>query len=100
MKAKENLTPTQIANSLEKLCGWELRGKELVRTLKFNDFVEAFGFMTQAARVSEKLNHHPIWTNCYNSVEMRLYTHSSQGITNLDIAWAMEVGKLLSKSGN
>ena len=58
---------------------WELisseQGSFLKRTFKFNDFIEAWGFMSQIAIMAEKMNHHPEWSNVYNRVEIILTTH-------------------------
>jgi 4a-hydroxytetrahydrobiopterin dehydratase len=54
----------------------ELDGK-LVREFEFPDFITAFAFMTRVAMVAEKMNHHPEWTNVYNTVKIRLSTHDA-----------------------
>ncbi|NUR13804.1 MAG: 4a-hydroxytetrahydrobiopterin dehydratase, partial [Bradyrhizobium sp.] len=58
------------------------------RTFVFKDFNEAFGFMTRAALVAEKMDHHPEWRNVYKTVEVVLSTHDAGGVTALDIALA------------
>ena len=70
--------------------GWtkSADGKAMEKTFKFANFVEAFGFMTQAAIHAEKLNHHPEWFNVYNRVEVRLTTHDTGGISPLDVKLA------------
>lgn len=59
---------------------WEEQGGALTRTFVFSDFVAAFGFMTRAALIAEKMNHHPEWTNVYNRVEVRLTTHDAGNV--------------------
>lgn len=59
---------------------WREEENSLVRTFEFNDFVEAFGFMTKVALLAEKMNHHPYWINVYNRVEIRLNTHDAGGV--------------------
>jgi 4a-hydroxytetrahydrobiopterin dehydratase len=54
----------------------------------FKDFNAAFGFMTRAALVAEKLDHHPEWSNVYKTVSVTLSTHDAGGLTTLDIALA------------
>ena len=54
----------------------------------FANFVEAFGFMTQAALVAERMDHHPEWSNVYNRVEVTLATHDAGGVTDKDVALA------------
>ena len=67
--------------------GWAaVPGKDAIRKIwKFRNFSEAWGFMSRAALVAEKLNHHPDWTNVYNVVDVTLTTHSAKGLTSLDI---------------
>ena len=67
--------------------GWAaVPGKDAIRKVwKFKSFSEAWGFMSRAALVAEKLNHHPDWTNVYNVVDVTLRTHSAKGLTKLDI---------------
>jgi 4a-hydroxytetrahydrobiopterin dehydratase len=72
---------------------WVLNDQCIQRVLMFKDFVEAFSFMTTAALLSEKLNHHPNWENVYNKVTITLSTHDVGGLTDLDfkLAKAMDV---------
>ena len=59
---------------------WIEKDNQLIGTFDFDDFVEAFSFMTQVALVAEKMNHHPDWTNVYNKVEIRLTTHDAGNV--------------------
>ena len=56
---------------------WKEEDNKLKKTFKFNDFVEAFGFMSQVAILAEKMNHHPNWSNVYNTVSFELNTHDA-----------------------
>lgn len=58
------------------------------RTFMFADFNEAFGFMTRAALVAEKMDHHPEWSNVYQRVDVILSTHDAGGVTELDVKLA------------
>ena len=60
----------------------------IFRKFVFRDFNEAFGFMTRAALVAEKNDHHPEWKNVYKTVEVVLATHDAGGVTGLDIEFA------------
>jgi 4a-hydroxytetrahydrobiopterin dehydratase len=60
----------------------------IVRTYRFSDFTAAFGFMTRAALMAEKLDHHPEWFNVYNRVDVTLATHDADGVTELDVTLA------------
>ena len=70
--------------------GWQMApGREAItKTFKFKDFADAFGWMTRVAIHAEKLNHHPEWSNVYNSVHVTLTTHDAGGLTSLDVKLA------------
>jgi 4a-hydroxytetrahydrobiopterin dehydratase len=94
MKA-EKLTDKQIADELEKLPGWAIKGGNLHHTFEFVDFNEAFGFMTRAALIAESMGHHPDWSNVWNKVDVKLSTHSIGGLSNLDFQLAAKMQKLV-----
>jgi 4a-hydroxytetrahydrobiopterin dehydratase len=75
---------------LAQLPGWTAAdGREaIVKTFRFADFNQAFGFMTRIALAAEKLDHHPEWFNVYNRVEVTLATHDAGGLTELDVTLA------------
>jgi 4a-hydroxytetrahydrobiopterin dehydratase len=56
---------------------WEEKDNALYRKFEFKNFNEAFAFMTQVALEAEKMDHHPRWTNVWNTVEVWLNTHSA-----------------------
>ena len=76
--------------------GWTLEegGKALVRTIKFKDFSEAFGFLTRVALYAEKADHHPEFTSVWNRVDFRLTSHDAGGITDRDRALAEAIDSL------
>ena len=76
--------------------GWEpIEGRDAVKkTYVFRNFVEAFGFMTQAAIWAEKLNHHPEWFNVYKTGEVTLTTHDLDGLGPLDLKLAQKMDAL------
>ena len=78
------------AAALKRLPGWAaVEGRDAItRTFKFADFNAAFGFMTRAALMADKLDHHPEWFNAYNRVEVTLATHDADGVTELDVQLA------------
>ncbi len=92
------LSETERTNDLAALLagGWQMvEGRDAIRReFKFTNFVEAFGFMTRAALVAEKLNHHPEWFNVYNKVDVTLTTHDADGLSMLDIKLAKRMAKL------
>ena len=82
--------------ALAKLSGWsEAEGRDAItRKFTFRDFNQAFGFMTRAALVAEKLDHHPEWFNVYKTVDVTLSTHDADGLTELDVKLAETMDKL------
>jgi 4a-hydroxytetrahydrobiopterin dehydratase len=82
--------------ALGRLKGWsEVAGRDAIsRKFVFADFNAAFGFMTRAALVAEKLDHHPEWFNVYKTVEVTLSTHDAGGVTERDIQLAEAMDKI------
>jgi 4a-hydroxytetrahydrobiopterin dehydratase len=82
--------------ALGLLKGWsEANGRDAItKKFVFADFNQAFGFMTRAALVAEKLDHHPEWFNVYKTVDVTLSTHDAGGLTDLDIKLAEMMDKL------
>jgi 4a-hydroxytetrahydrobiopterin dehydratase len=83
-------------SALARLKGWsEVKGRDAIsKKFVFADFNQAFGFMTRAALVAEKLDHHPEWFNVYKTVEVTLSTHDAGGLTELDVKLAEAMDKL------
>lgn len=74
---------------------WKEENNSLKRVFKFKDFSEAFAFMTRVAMEAEKLNHHPTWTNTWNTVSIELSTHDAGNkVTDLDRKLAAAIDKL------
>ena len=88
--AKPCLTPDELNEAVASLEAWAIEdgGKAITKSFKFRGFTGAFAFMTECALVAEKMDHHPEWLNVYNRVEVRLTTHDSGGVTELDIGLA------------
>jgi 4a-hydroxytetrahydrobiopterin dehydratase len=91
----EKLSPTEIEERLAALPDWGLDRHKLFRHFVFENFVEAFGFMSQVALVAETMNHHPEWSNAWNRVEIYLTSHDAGGITERDFALARRIDSLL-----
>lgn len=81
----EKLSQDKLAGALAQLNGWDIENGKLHREFKFPDFAHAIGFMTIAAPMIERMNHHPEWFNVYNRVTVDLTTHSAGGITQKDL---------------
>ena len=76
---------------------WQEKDNKLTRTFEFENFIEAFGFMTQVALIAEKMDHHPNWGNVYNSVTISLSTHDMGNIvTEKDRKLAEAIDHILS----
>ena len=75
---------------------WEEKNNTLYKKFTFRDFSEAFGFMTRVAMAAEKMNHHPLWTNVYNQVEIWLNTHDAGDVvTEKDRQLSAKIDKLV-----
>ena len=74
---------------------WVIEDEKLHKEFVFSNFIEAFGFMTQAAIIAEAMNHHPEWSNVYKKVVIDLTTHEAGGLTELDFQLAAKVEKIL-----
>jgi 4a-hydroxytetrahydrobiopterin dehydratase len=76
---------------------WEEKNNQLYKKFQFRDFSEAFAFMTRVAIEAEKMNHHPLWSNVYNTVEIWLSTHDAGNIvTEKDTQLAKRIDEIFS----
>ena len=74
---------------------WEEKNNQLYKKFQFKNFSEAFAFMTRVAIEAEKMNHHPLWSNVYNTVEIWLNTHDSGNIvTEKDTQLAARIDEI------
>jgi len=94
----QKLTGEARKSALSHLTGWsETPGRDAItKKYVFKDFNQAFGFMTRAALVAEKMDHHPEWFNVYKTVEVTLSTHDAGGLTELDIKLAEMMDRIAS----
>lgn len=75
---------------------WKEENNTLYKKFEFKNFSEAFAFMTRVAIEAEKMNHHPRWTNVYNSVDIWLNTHDAGDVvTDKDHKLAAQIDKLI-----
>ncbi|MFY0643831.1 MAG: 4a-hydroxytetrahydrobiopterin dehydratase [Bacteroidia bacterium] len=95
MEYLKKLTEQEIQSHLSALTAWSIEGEFIKREFRFSNFIEAFGFMSKVAILAEKMNHHPNWSNVYNSVEISLSTHDAGGLTELDFKLASAIDQLL-----
>ncbi|KAI8388659.1 putative pterin-4-alpha-carbinolamine dehydratase [Radiomyces spectabilis] len=86
------LTKEQRKESLAPLLssGWSMvtNRDAIIKKYQFQDFNEAFGFMSRVALKADKMDHHPEWFNVYNRVEVTLSTHDCQGLSAKDVELA------------
>lgn len=77
--------------------GWTLvDGRDAIeKTFVFNNFIDAFGWMTRVAIWAEKWNHHPEWSNVYKSVNVVLTTHDVDGLSAQDAKLARKMDSLV-----
>jgi 4a-hydroxytetrahydrobiopterin dehydratase len=88
------LPEAEISKEVAKLDGWKVANGKVSKAFEFDDFVQAFGFMTKVAMEAEKMNHHPEWFNVYNRIKIDLVTHDVGGISNYDIKLAKTIDRL------
>lgn len=93
----EALNEAERADALDALAEWDYdEGRDAIRRgFTFDDFREAFAFMTQVALMAEKADHHPEWSNVYNRVDILLTTHDAGGLSARDIELATRIDALV-----
>ena len=93
----EQLSDTERAEALDGLPDWDFdEGRDAItRDFTFDDFGEAFAFMTQVALMAEKADHHPEWSNVYNRVHILLTTHDAGGLSSRDVDLATKIDALV-----
>jgi len=98
------MPPTKLqgenrAKALKEIPQWtEVVGRDAVqRKFQFQDFKEAWAWMTKIAEIADKADHHPEWFNVYNRVEVTLATHDCNGLSQLDIDLAKQMDQLFGK---
>ena len=105
-KAIQPLSRAKTLNALisSDLRNWNLvlaaeedKARALTREFVFENFSEAFAFMTRAAMEAEKLDHHPEWKNVYNKVDVVLSTHEAGNlVTERDVQLARKMNSFVA----
>ena len=85
----------QLDSFIEKNPSWIIDNKTIKKEFKFDNFIDAFGFMSKVALLSEKMDHHPNWQNTYNKVTIELTTHDLGGISTNDTKLAESIDKII-----
>ena len=88
------------ADALGRVPQWrEVQGRDAIeRSFAFDNFNQAWGFMSRVALLAEKMNHHPEWFNVYSRVDVTLSTHDAGGLTALDIRLAQAMDTIADQS--
>lgn len=88
-----------LAQAEHMLVHWKYDSKRnaLYRRIVLTDFVEAFGLMAKIAIIAETKNHHPEWSNVYNTLDIWLTTHDASGVTSRDVDLALEINQRVDK---
>jgi 4a-hydroxytetrahydrobiopterin dehydratase len=97
--SQSRLTDAEIAAALAGLRDWRrVDGRSAIfKSFHFDDFSEAWGFMSRVALTAERMNHHPEWFNVWNRVEITLSTHEAGGVSKLDLALAEAIEKIAQR---
>lgn len=88
----------EIKEKLKDFEGWEYQDNAIHTSLEFETFKDAFSIMTRIAFEAECMNHHPDWSNVYNSLDISLSTHDAEGVTEKDFKLAKIIDSLVSSS--
>ena len=93
---RQKLSQNEIGERLNKLnenleIPWQQVENKIVKEFLFKDFIEAFGLMTKVAIIAQAMDHHPVWSNVYNKVNIELSTHDVGGISILDFELAEKI---------
>jgi len=87
------LDPKEVADTLD---GWTGGDDFITKVFRFDDFAQAFAWMTRIAILADKMDHHPEWFNVYNRVDVTLTTHDAGGVTDKDVTLAKAMEKAAS----
>ena len=89
------LTDDELDAALLELDGWEVVDGKLHRQVELTDFSEAFGFMARVALAAEKLDHHPDWSNSWNTVVIDISNHAAGGLTKVCVELASSIDRAI-----
>jgi 4a-hydroxytetrahydrobiopterin dehydratase len=90
------LSENDITKRLAEIPDWEYHENAIHTAIEFRDFKDAFAVMTRIAFEAEKMNHHPDWSNVYNSLSISLSSHDAGGVTEKDFELAKIIDQLVS----
>ena len=91
----KKLVGNQLDAMLRKVPLWSHSGNQRInRSLNFQDFNAAWGFMNRVALYAEAKNHHPEWSNVFNKVDISLTTHDIGGLSEKDFDLALFIDSI------
>ena len=98
MTTLPELSDDERSELLEDHPEWELvrEGKAIQRTFQFDDFSEAWGFISRVALLADSQDHHPEWFNVYAKVEITLTTHDAGGLSTRDATMARAIDAIVA----
>lgn len=88
------LNEKELSTLLKELNGWEIANNGLEKQFKFSSFSLVMDFINQLAQEAENMHHHPDWCNSYTVLNVRLTTHSINGLSQLDVELAKRIDKI------
>lgn len=91
----KKFTTHEIEERLVNLIDWEYYDDALHTDFEFDNFKDCMSAMNRIAFECEALNHHPEWTNIYNTLDITLTTHDAGGVTDLDFQLAAAISKIV-----
>ena len=91
----KKLTDLEIEKKVESLQDWDFYDNALHTDFEFDNFKDCMSAMNRIAFECEALNHHPEWTNTYNTLDIKLTTHDAGGVTSLDFKLATIINQIV-----
>ena len=96
--SRKPLTADAITSALEQLSGWRYESDQLCKDVALSDFREAVAVMVRIAFEAEQRDHHPVMTNVYNRLSIKLNTHDAgHKVTALDVDLAGAIDRILGE---
>lgn len=87
----DKLSKTEIDKKMEDLEIWGIENEKLVTRIEFEDYKDAVFFANMVFSVAEEFFHHPEVKVEYGAVEIDLWSHEEDGLTDTDFDMAEEI---------
>ena len=87
-----------MSSNKNEIDQWKQENNHLKREIIFRDFKQALHAMNLIGAAAEELNHHPNWSNCYNTLEIKLFTHTTNNVTELDYTLALKINEIVTEN--